>query len=124
MDQRLNILTLMIVLIFAALVSRLGYLQLVKGQEYQRLAEGNRTRNVNVVAPRGDFYDRNGVMMVTSRPGFAVSILPGNKAVSQAVVMKTAAILGMDAKEIADRLAKSKSSFEPVRVKIMSVRIS
>ena len=118
MEQRLNILTLVFVLIFAALVSRLGYLQLVKGNEYQRLAEGNRTRNVNVVAPRGDFYDRNGVLMVTSRPGFSVSILPGNKAVSPAVVAKAAAILGMDPQEIIDRLAKSKSSFEPVRLKI------
>ena len=117
-DQRLDILTLVLVLIFVALVSRLGFLQLVKGQEFQRLAEGNRTRNVNVVAPRGDFYDRNGVLMVTSRPGFAVSILPGNKTVDQAVVAKTAAILGMNAKEIEDRLAKSKSSFEPVRLKI------
>jgi len=117
-DQRLDILTLVLVLIFVALISRLGFLQLVKGQEFQRLAEGNRTRNVNVVAPRGDFYDRNGVLMVTSRPGFAVSILPGNKTVDQAVVTKTAAILGMNAKEIEDRLAKSKSSFEPVRLKI------
>jgi len=116
--QRLDILTVVFVLIFVALVSRLAYLQVVKGSEYQRLAEGNRTRQVNAVAPRGDFYDRNGVVMVTSRPGFAVSILPGNKPTPQAVISQTAAILGMDPKEIVDKLSKSKTAFEPVRLKI------
>ena len=116
--QRLEILTVVLVLIFVALVSRLAYLQVVRGPEYQRLAEGNRTRQVNVVAPRGDFFDRNGVVLVASRPGFVVSIVPGNKPVPSAVITQTAAILGMDAKEIVDRLARSKSAFEPVRLKI------
>ena len=116
--QRLDILTVLLVLIFVALVSRLGYLQVVKGPEYQRLAEGNRTRQVNVVAPRGDFFDRNGVVMVASRPGFVVSIVPGNKPTPQAVITMTAAILGMDRQEIVERLARSKSAFEPIRLKI------
>ena len=116
--QRLDILTVILVLIFVALVSRLAYLQVVRGPEYQRLAEGNRTRQVNVVAPRGDFFDRNGVVMVTSRPGFVVSIVPGNKPISPAVIVQTAAILGMDPQEIIDKLSKSKTGFEPVRLKI------
>ena len=116
--QRLEILTVVLVLIFVALVSRLAYLQVVRGPEYQRLAEGNRTRQVNVVAPRGDFFDRNGVVMVTSRPGFVVSIVPGNKPISPAVITQTAAILGLDRQEIIDKLSKSKTGFEPVRLKI------
>lgn len=116
--QRLDILTVILVLIFVALVSRLAYLQVVRGPEYQRLAEGNRTRQVNVVAPRGDFFDRNGVVMVTSRPGFVVSIVPGNKPTSPAVITQTAAILGLDPQEIIDKLSKSKTGFEPVRLKI------
>ena len=105
--QRLDILTVVLVAIFLALSSRLAYLQVMKGPEYQRLAEGNRTRQVNVVAPRGDFFDRNGVTLVTSRPGFVVSIVPGNKPVPLEVVSKTAALLGLDPREIADKLAKT-----------------
>ena len=116
--QRLDILTVVLVVIFLALSSRLTYLQVVKGPEYQRLAEGNRTRQVNVVAPRGDFFDRNGVVMVTSRPGFVVSIVPGNTPTPPEVIAKTAAILGMDPREITEKLAKSKTGFEPVRLKI------
>ena len=116
--ERLHILSIILVLIFMTLVSRLGYLQVVKGSEYQKLAEGNRTRHVNVVAPRGEFYDRNGVVMVTSRPGFVVSIVPGNKPTPPSVIAQTAAILGMTPREIEDRLSKSKTGFEPVRLKI------
>ena len=117
-SERLDILTVVLGLIFVVLVSRLAYLQVFKGHEYQRLAEGNRTRQVAVVAPRGDFYDRNGVMLVTSRPGFVVSILPGNTPTPPEVIHRTASILGMDAQEIIQRLNKSKVPFEPVRLKI------
>ena len=116
--QRLNSLSLILLLIFLALVSRLGFLQVIKGQEYQKLAEGNRTRQVHVVAPRGDLYDRNGVLMVTSRPGFVISLLPGNKPISVDVIIKTASILGMSVQEIQERLGKSRTGFEPVRLKI------
>ena len=116
--NRLDIFTVVLGLIFVVLVSRLAYLQVYSGHEYQRLAEGNRTRQVAVVAPRGDFYDRNGVMLVTSRPGFVVSMLPGNTPIAPAVIQKTAAILGMTAEEIAQRLSRSKVPFEPVRLKI------
>lgn len=110
--------TVILILIFAVLVGRLGYLQLVKGQEYQRLAEGNRTRHVNVVAPRGDFFDRNGVLMVTNRPGFVVSIMATNKLVTPAVISKAASILGMDVNDAMERFAKGKNTFEPIRLKI------
>ena len=116
--ERLDILTVVLGLIFVVLVSRLAYLQVYSGHEYQRLAEGNRTRQVAVVAPRGDFYDRNGVMLVTSRPGFVVSILPGNTPTPQEVIEKTAAILGVGTQEIIQRLGRSKVPFEPVRLKI------
>ena len=117
-EQRLNVLAIFLILIFVSLLSRLGYLQLVKGDEYQRLADGNRTRQVNVVAPRGDFYDRNGVVMVSSRPGFVVSILPTNKKISPEVISKASTILGMDAAEVLARLEKARGSFEPIRLKI------
>ena len=116
--ERLDVLTVVLGLIFVVLVGRLAYLQVYRGPEYQRLAEGNRTRQVAVVAPRGDFYDRNGVMLVTSRPGFVVSILPGNAPTPQEVIEKTAAILGQTPQEVAQRISRSKVPFEPVRLKI------
>ena len=62
-------------LIFVALVTRLSYLQIVQGQHYEDLANGNRIRLIPIQAPRGIFYDRNGVQMVTNRPGFTVAFM-------------------------------------------------
>jgi penicillin-binding protein 2 len=116
--QRLGFLTAALVFIFVVLIGRLAYLQVIHGQEYQKQAEGNRTRKVLSFAPRGDFFDRNGVVLVTSRPGFAVSMVPGNTPPQRRVIEQTAAILGMDPAEISQRLSRSAVPFEPVRLKI------
>lgn len=55
---RLNFLFFMVFLLFAALIMRLGVVQIVYGEDYQK--EVNRTENtkVSVSVPRGVIYDR------------------------------------------------------------------
>ena len=64
------------VLVIAVLIGRAAYLQIYQGEYYAGLADGNRIRIVPSMAPRGTFYDRNGELLVTNRPGFSVSLLP------------------------------------------------
>lgn len=117
LNSRLEILTLVMVFIFVALVSRLGYLQMAQGQYYGRLADGNRIRLIPIMAPRGVFYDRNGVMLVSNRPGFTVSLLPISGPVPDEVITKLSGILNLNAQEIKVKLSQHTGSFEPVRVK-------
>ncbi|WP_371368582.1 Peptidoglycan D,D-transpeptidase MrdA [Sporomusa rhizae] len=117
LNGRLEILSIIIVFIFVALVSRLGYLQMAQGQYYGRLADGNRIRLIPIMAPRGVFYDRNGVMLVSNRPGFTVSLLPISGPVPAEVINKLAGILGMNTEEIQSKLSQHSGSFEPIRVK-------
>lgn len=114
---RLEVLSLVIVFIFVALVTRLGYLQMAQGQYYGRLADGNRIRLIPIMAPRGVFYDRNGVMLVSNRPGFTVSLLPISGPVPDAVIAKLADILNLNVEEIKVKLSQHTGSFEPIRVK-------
>lgn len=116
-NGRLEVLSLIIVFIFLTLVSRLAYLQMAQGQYYGRLADGNRIRLIPIMAPRGVFYDRNGVMLVSNRPGFTVSVLPLNGPVSEDVIAKLAGILGVNVEEIKAKLSQHTGSFEPIRVK-------
>lgn len=58
------------------LVSRLFYLQIVKGPYHQKLSEQNSMRLQIVHAPRGLIYDRNGALIARNRPSFQVAILP------------------------------------------------
>lgn len=114
---RLEIFGMVIIFIFVALVSRLGYLQMAQGQYYGQLADGNRIRLIPIMAPRGVFYDRNGVMLVSNRPGFTISLLPINGPVPDEVIGKLAVILNLNAEEIKGKLSQKTGSFEPIRVK-------
>lgn len=115
-NNRLDVLALAVLAVFIALVSRLAYLQLLRGDYYSGLADGNRLRQIPVMAPRGSFYDRNGVPLVTNRPGFTVSLLPLNGPIQDDVIERIAALLGMSATDIRTKLAQRTGGFEPVRI--------
>lgn len=117
LGHRLDLLGLFVVLVFVALVARLGYLQVVQGQYYNRLADGNRIKLIPVMAPRGTFYDRNGVPLVSNRPGFTVTLVPISGPIPDEVITKLAGILGMNVAEIQAKIAQQSGPFEPVRVK-------
>jgi penicillin-binding protein 2 len=53
-----------IAFMFAALVTRLWFLQVLAAEEYRERAEGNLTRITPIPAPRGRILDRNGEAMV------------------------------------------------------------
>ena len=51
---------------------RLYYLQIVKGDFYKERAENQRVRLIPIPAPRGAIFDRNGKLLVDSRPTYNV----------------------------------------------------
>jgi penicillin-binding protein 2 len=53
---------------------RLYYLQVVNGDYYSERAENQRIRLIPISAPRGAIFDRNGKILVDSRPTFNVVI--------------------------------------------------
>jgi penicillin-binding protein 2 len=116
-NYRLDVLAIIIILVFVALISRLGYLQVVQGKYYGQKADGNRIRLAPIMAPRGMFYDRNGVPLVSNRPGFTVSILPLTGPVPDEIIAKVAGILNIPIDEIKTKLSQHNGKFEPVRIK-------
>lgn len=61
-------------LLLAVLGVRLYYLQIVRGDYFQERAENQRIRLIPIPAPRGAIFDRNGNILVDSRPTFNVVI--------------------------------------------------
>jgi cell division protein FtsI/penicillin-binding protein 2 len=53
---------------------RLWAVQVTGAPEYQARAEHNQIRLVNTPAPRGDIFDRNGVLLAGTRPSLAVVV--------------------------------------------------
>ena len=73
MEKRIYIMTWILLFIFLFLSSGLFLLQVVKGSDYEKMAEENRIRIIPVTAPRGIFKDRNGRILVNNKPSFTVS---------------------------------------------------
>ena len=64
---RLKFFSLMILLIFLVFWARLFLLTVVNGQENADLSQGNRVRLVELEAPRGTIYDRQGQIIAISK---------------------------------------------------------
>src|SRR4030095_12074246 len=70
----LRIITIQIVafVLLGILGVRLYYLQVVKGEQCAEGAENQRIRHIPIPAPRGVIFDRNGKILVDSRPTWNV----------------------------------------------------
>lgn len=61
-------------ILLTVLGARLYYLQIVKGDYYNEKAENQRIRFIPIPAPRGAIFDRNGKILVDSRPTYNVTL--------------------------------------------------
>lgn len=105
---------------FAVLVSRLFYLQVITGDHYRGIAEGNRTKLVITKAQRGVFYDRNGQLLVQNVPGFVLALqpnlLPGDATGRNNYLNRLAQVAGIPKEELGSLLAANERSILPVVV--------
>lgn len=70
---RMNVLFFAIFIAFSMLIFRLGYMQIVQGEEYVRELERKEEVPVNTSVPRGRMYDRYGRILVDNQPENAIT---------------------------------------------------
>ncbi len=75
-ERRVILGMLIVVAVWGALLGRLFYLQVVEGDRYSRSAERNSVRTHRLIATRGMIFDRQGQILVDSRPSFDVLVVP------------------------------------------------
>ena len=103
---RLTVLSVLVAVLFVALSSRLWYLQVLAGERYGNLAEGNRVRQVVVEAPRGRILDREGRVVVRNRAAWAVTVKPSELGDRRREVLgRLARLLGTTRAKLEDRIA-------------------
>lgn len=108
-----------IVIGVGTLTARLFYLQIANGSQFAALATQQRTVLEPIPAPRGLIYDRNGRLLVSNVPTFAVKIRPADLPNQQReeVVNRLASLLGVDPSEIHTTIDSNPgSTFDLVRV--------
>ena len=68
------VLTVIFMGCFGALLFRVFYLQIVKGEEYQETFALKLEREVTTASTRGKIYDRNGQLLAYSELSYSVAI--------------------------------------------------
>lgn len=103
---------------FLLLTFRLSYLQIIKGNDLNFLADRNRLRLEKVSAPRGLIYDRNGRLLVDNKLMFNVVIIPQYLKNKEKTIKKLSDSIGVSVSFIKTKLLKAKRrripSFTPV----------
>ncbi|MCK4632724.1 MAG: hypothetical protein KAT79_05600, partial [candidate division Zixibacteria bacterium] len=98
------------------------FLGLVKLQvfDHAKLAaqsESNRIRVVPIVPSRGVVLDREGRVIIDSRPSYSVSVIPAEE-VAEVTVSRLAELIGVDTLQIRKRIRKNTvSRYQPAIVK-------
>jgi penicillin-binding protein 2 len=64
-----------VIVVFVVLVVRLYQLQVLDGASFRQQADDNRFDLIEVPAPRGVIYDRNGTILTRNRPSFEFGVV-------------------------------------------------
>lgn len=116
--RRFRFLVIFIIAVGILLIGRLFYLQIVKGEEYDSSSQGNRIRILSVTAQRGDIYDTNGKLLVTSRSAYTVRVIDlGEEKVRQSADL-LAVLLNMPVETILDKVNNRETKAEPVNIAV------
>ncbi len=118
-QRRLPFLAGFIIVFIVVLLMRLWYLQAVKGDYYQELAESNRIRPVKLRPPRGIIYDRFGRPLVESVLTFDISLVPEDAPDLDATIEKLSSLIKVTPAGIRaalDDAAPIRTKYEPVKI--------
>lgn len=101
---RVRVIAWAVVFLFAALTTRLWFLQVLAAEEYRARANSNRVRLVPLEAPRGRILDRDGKVLVGNRGSVVVTIDRRKVEDLDGLLFKLSGLLGVPAEDLAERL--------------------
>jgi len=116
--ERLTIIAVVIALVFGIFFVRLFQLQLILSDDLRLRSQRNYVRSVRLEAPRGDILDREGRVLVTTRPAFGVGVIPNELRDRSSTFAVLAALLETDPGELAAKVGhpSGRKRFQQVRV--------
>lgn len=108
--------------VIAVFAVRAAYLQVIEGQRYRQLADGNRIRILTIPAQRGMLADRFGQPLVSHTPNLRVQVvpvdLPKAGAGRELLVVELAQLTGAMPEDMRQTLAGlDELSYEPVVIR-------
>jgi penicillin-binding protein 2 len=107
--RRARVLYVILVLAFLGLGMRLVFLQILQGERYTFLSENNRIRIKRVPGTRGMIFDRQGQLLVDSRPSFDLIFVPEDTEDPENTLHLLGRYLSWDDKELLKTFEQNKS---------------
>jgi len=118
---RLHIIQVLILVMLSVLAVRLYLLQIINGSHYAEVAENQRIRLLPIPAPRGVIFDRNGHLLVDSRPIYSIILSrEDTKAIDRySLIQPLSEALHLDGEILRERFdqVKSQPAFESILIK-------
>ena len=118
---RLRFIQILVIAMLGLLSIRLYVLQVVRGERYAEIAENQRRRRLPIPAPRGMIFDREGRVVVDSRPTYNVILTREDVKGKDlaALIEPLSEGLGVDKDFLRDYfdMVKTMPAFESIKVK-------
>ncbi|MDO8250702.1 MAG: penicillin-binding protein 2 [Rhodoferax sp.] len=125
---RVLVASLIVVLGFVLLASRLVYLQIVRHDDLLEQAENNRTAIVPVVPNRGLILDRNGIELATNYSAYTLEVTPAKVANLEQTIDALAQVMDISARDRRrfKKLQEESKSFEslPLRSRLSDEEVA
>ncbi|MES3011186.1 MAG: penicillin-binding protein 2 [Pseudomonadota bacterium] len=125
---RVLAISVVVVLAFGLLASRLVYLQVVRHDDLNEQAESNRTAVLPIVPNRGQILDRNGVVLATNFSAYTLEITPSKAGNLAATIDAIATVIPVDAKDRRrfKKLQEESKNFEslPIRNRLSDEEVA
>ena len=118
LERRIALTGVLIALVWVLLVARMLYLQILQGEAHAISAEHNSVRKQRVQASRGLILDRQGQILVDSRPSYEVQIVPHEIGDMALTLHRLSGVLDVDLVGLTERVGTPRGSerFRPLRV--------
>ena len=125
---RLAIAGSLVLFMFGLLFLRFFYLQVVKHDHYQTLAEANRISIVPIVPNRGIIVDRNGIVLAHNYSAYTLEITPGKAGELEALIDELGTLIEIAPKDRRrfNKLMEESRNFEslPIRTRLSDGEIA
>lgn len=120
--NRIRIFSMFMIIVAVILVTRIGYWQFVKGEELQKKAIEQQTRDIKIDSKRGTIYDRNMKPLAVSATAETVTLNPAEIKEAKAVEETTkllSDILEMEYKDV-EKKVTANTAYEELKKRITS----
>ncbi len=102
LERRISIFLILLLILLGVMAFKLGWLQIVQGEEFAVKARGNRLRILPIKAPRGEIVDRQGRVLAGNRPAFVATLVYTEHPMEKERVEELARILALQDVKVED----------------------